>query len=242
VTSVALWIVGVIPPTDIEHRVREMQRAAFRRLDLSAGFALPVMIPLTAGTGPREGGPPLRLPSGRLEAMRLIPGACTTHLPWLLWSVRGETGAGHWLTSPVRVPADPSGASPVGVPAGAQAGPAAADTREPFFPRDPGFPLAFSLSLETLEFARVLLGTTPSRPFQPRGIGLYRLRPLREPDGPGATAAEAESGGQETGPAIPDRQAEAPAAEPVGALWERLFRDGLLWEELEARPLRRSVP
>jgi hypothetical protein len=186
VTPPALWIVAVVPPTDVELRVREMQRTAFRRLGLPGGLALPVMIPLEARTETDAHEPSPGLPSGRLEAPRLVPGACAVRHPWLLWTVHGEGGDTNCLR--------PGG-------------------REPYFPGEAGFPLAFSVSPEALESGRALLDAAASSPFQPRAIGLYRVHSL------GGT--------------------EPTTARVAATLWEWLFGNGLVWEEVEVRPLRR---
>jgi hypothetical protein len=214
VNSAWIWILGLVPPTDTALRVRELRRAVLESLGLSAGLALPVLIPLQARMGPPGGEPPFHLPPGRLESGRLVASGSTVRVPWLLWTVRAESGASLWPT--------PSGSA-------APAGNLPEEKPEPLFPGQPGFPLAFSPFPETLQAAAAAPDFGPPRAFRPLRITLYRVRSLR----PAAV---------EDGPVEDDKPAGLRAAAAAGAMWESLFRFGLVWEELEAGPLRRRAP
>jgi hypothetical protein len=216
-----VWILGLVPPTDIEHRVRKLQRAVFERLGLSAGLALPVLIPLHARTGPPGGEPPFRLPPGRLEAGRLVASGPAVRDPWLLWAVQGEIGAGNW---PTLLAGTRAGELPEGQRGGL------------LFPRDPGFPLAFSVSPETLRSAGTVSDTGPARAFQPLRIGVYRVRSLR------TGAGHALGGGADAEARPPEEETHGEdTAAAAAAMWEHLFRFGLIWEEMETKPLRRQA-
>jgi hypothetical protein len=209
-----LYVLGVSPSTDVEHRARELQRALYTRLDLAEGLALPVLLhldvrvtpgePLDAPRLPEEPLDEPRLPDGRLEAPQLVTGPFAVAGRWLLWTVQGgQRSYLEWMSFWSRF------LSTVDRPEG----------RERLVSRQVGFPLAYSSAPEVLEAAVSLLDREAPRSFQPRSVGLYRVRPLQqsqEPDGIPADSSTTES-----------------------EVWEQLFRHGLFWEETERRPLRR---
>jgi len=163
-----LLVLGMIPPTDIERRVRELQRKLYAERDLPEALALPVVIPLWVRKGLEASAQAPALasalapPPGRLEAPRLVTGAFAMEGHWLLWSLQAAPGlrasAATWLD---------------------RIGHAHQAEDEPSrLPTESGFPLAFSPTPGVLEAALPLLGVEPPRTFQPRCLALYRLQEL----------------------------------------------------------------
>jgi hypothetical protein len=202
-----LQLLGVSPSTDVVHRVRELQRRLFEHLDLPEGLALPVLLHLDVRISLDESADARRLPGGRLEAPRLLTGPFAAAGRWLLWTVQGgQQGFLDWLSfwsgflSAVHWP----------------------ESRERLVSRQLGLPLAYSSAPELLDAAASLLSREEPRSFQPRSVGLYRVRPLLQTK-------------------LPDGASLDPTTTETW-LWEQLFRQGLFWEESERRPLRRREP
>ncbi|MBN1836744.1 MAG: hypothetical protein JW820_12890 [Spirochaetales bacterium] len=159
----SLLLLGVSPPTDIERRVRELQRELHARLSLPEAMAVPVAVPIALRAEAQTGGAPAA-PEGRLESGRLVTGPFARASHWLLWSLQPAP-------SLIQL------AQAWGGPFGGPRPPCEAGSR---LPLAAGFPLGFSLSPSVLERALTQLGTEPPRTFQPLALELYRLRPLAE--------------------------------------------------------------
>ena len=156
-----LLVLGLVPPTDIERRTRDLQRLLYRQLGLLGGLALPVLVPLEVREEV-EDAPMRSRPEGRIESARVTTGAFAAQGQWLLWLLRPETDlnptslvGGLWADASNR-PGGP----------GSAVGP---------LPTAAGLLLGCSAGSQRLEESLLLLGSEPPRTFQPHALALYRL-------------------------------------------------------------------